>query len=645
MKSKYDVVVIGAGIASLTSAALLAKSGLSVGVFERNSSPGGSCGSFRLKGRTVDQGTSMLFGFGESGFNPHRFVFNLLEEPIEVIRHTFMYRLIYDGFPILFHRDLEAYFERLRVLFPDDIEQIKAFYGYINGLYTNVIAVDSSYMSPSEMNKTESLGTLFAHPLRLAKTLSLLNKSAGSIIRKFITSKDVIKYFNKLTSTYCYTTIDETPAILAITMFIENHVGGTYYALGSSMQLPGKLEKGGQKYGAEFFYDSPVTSILFSDGDAKKAHPIGITVQTKEGEQKVYGDHFIYGGVLKPLYTSLVDKKYLDPKKVEKILSLEMTFPSIVLYCIVDKEGLPEGTFPIEMFGDNPEVLDEKELTLYAYSLSDHSICNDDEHVVIVLGPSLRTWPHPEHKNDDLEAYNRQKEEEAQRLIQAVEEHYPHFSSHVREYTIATPTTIEKFTLKEKGAVVGIKNRIGQDLLHRQHAQGDWDCFYIVGEATVMGTGSPAVTISGISAANLILRKLKRKEFRYVEGMKNMVTVHEQLGPPSRYDNGRPIPSLNAIKEPSIIKLHDEATLCQWCLDPPCIKKCPASYPIARIMKKVEVGNIEGAKKELKASGGETLACVTCDSLCEQVCIASTLFERVVPIKDIHTSVFSFGEQ
>jgi len=111
MANDYDVIVIGSGIGSLTSAALLAKSGLSVAVFERNSTPGGSCGSFRLNGRTIDQGTSMLFGFGESGFNPHRFVFNVLEEPIEVIRHTYMYRLIYDGFPILFHRKLEDYFD------------------------------------------------------------------------------------------------------------------------------------------------------------------------------------------------------------------------------------------------------------------------------------------------------------------------------------------------------------------------------------------------------------------------------------------------------------------------------------------------------------------------------------------------------
>ncbi len=157
MREEYDVIVIGAGIASLTSAALLAKKGLSVCVLERNDYPGGSCGSFRLKGRTVDQGTAMIFGFGESGFNPHRFVFNELEEEIEVIHHEYLYRLIYDGFPILFHRDFEDYFNTLEKLFPNAINQIRAFYAYIDDLYTHVIAADTTYLSPSEMKNSDNL--------------------------------------------------------------------------------------------------------------------------------------------------------------------------------------------------------------------------------------------------------------------------------------------------------------------------------------------------------------------------------------------------------------------------------------------------------------------------------------------------------
>ncbi|NCB02107.1 MAG: NAD(P)/FAD-dependent oxidoreductase [Spirochaetia bacterium] len=639
MKKKYEVIVIGGGISSLTSAALLAKKGLSVALFERNDYPGGSCGAFRLKGRTVDQGTAMMFGFGESGFNPHRFVFNELEEDIEIIRHEYLYRLIYDGFPILFHKNFEDYFTRLQTLFPDAIDQIRAFYSYIDDLYTHVIAADSTYLSPSEMKMSDNLKTLLIHPLRLMKLLPLLKKSAGSVVRKFIKDEEVIKYFSKLTSTYCYTLLDETPAILAITMFIENHVGGSFYPLGGSLQVPLKLEKAGEKYGVDYYYRHLVTKILFENNK-----PIGVHIKTGNEEFDVFADNIIYGGVLKPLYTDMIDKKYIDPKRVEKVLALEMSYPSIALYCVVDKKGLPEGTLPIEMMGDEPDKLDEKEITTYAFSLSDPSICNEDEHIVTAIGPSLRSWPHPTEKMNQKEAYDKQKKEEIQRMLASMDAHYPHFSEHVKEVVLATPTTIENFTLKEKGAVVGPKQRIGQDLLNRHHAQGEWDSFYFVGESTVMGTGSPAVTISGISAANLILRKMKEKEFRYNEHTKERVKLYEHSGPSLRKEGNRVIPSLNAIKEDKLILMHDKATLCQWCISMPCVNACPAKYEIVHIMRKLESGNILGAKKALTLDGKTTLACKDCDSLCEKVCVAQEIHGKVVPIKQLNEMITAYGE-
>jgi len=82
--SRSDVIVIGAGISGLTCAALLAKSGLKVRLLEQHYQPGGSCGAFRRNGVTFDQGTAMLYGFGSTGSNPHRYIMSELEEEIEV---------------------------------------------------------------------------------------------------------------------------------------------------------------------------------------------------------------------------------------------------------------------------------------------------------------------------------------------------------------------------------------------------------------------------------------------------------------------------------------------------------------------------------------------------------------------------------
>lgn len=85
LSDRYDVIVVGAGLGGMAAAGLLAKRGLSVLMIDQQDKPGGSCTSFRRKDVVFDVGTAMIYGFGERGFKPFRFLLNELEEPIDVV--------------------------------------------------------------------------------------------------------------------------------------------------------------------------------------------------------------------------------------------------------------------------------------------------------------------------------------------------------------------------------------------------------------------------------------------------------------------------------------------------------------------------------------------------------------------------------
>ena len=57
-----EIVVVGAGIAGLTSAAILSKQGLSVTLIESHTQAGGCAGTFKRKNYTFDVGATQVAG-------------------------------------------------------------------------------------------------------------------------------------------------------------------------------------------------------------------------------------------------------------------------------------------------------------------------------------------------------------------------------------------------------------------------------------------------------------------------------------------------------------------------------------------------------------------------------------------------------
>jgi len=616
---KYDAIIIGAGISGLTCASLLAKRNLKVCVVDAQYKPGGACGIFKRADTVFEQGSAMIYGFNDKGYCPHTYVFNELEEPINIIKHDKLYAVNFGEHRIIFHEDIDMFIEELAKVFPKEKSNFKRFYSDLSNRYMKVIAENPAFISPDAMKKEYGLKSLLKHPIDYIRFLGYMNKNTESMLKKYFKDPEVFNLFDKLTSTYCYTNVEETPAILSSIMFVDNHFGGSYYPAGSTLNLIGKLEKVIEENNGDMIYNKEVEKIIVEDNRA-----LGIVL---DDETVIKGEYIVNSGNVWNLYNKLL-KENRSEETLQWVNSLEPSYPSVVLFALVKEDSIPKGTLPIEMLIGDKTKLDESEITVYILSIDDKTLCREGYHSVMAIGPTFKKWPKGFKNNYNSEEYQKEKEIETERVLNILEKRFPGFKENLCHVELSTPTTLNRYALKEGGAAAGPKQKLGQHMLKRLKAKSDIDRLFNCGESTVMGTGTPAVTVSGISAANLILRELKIEEYEYRHGMKNYVN---RVNIPYKTED---IKISNNEKEDYLAKL---ALKCQFCEKPVCEKACKNNMPIRDINRRVAVGNFYGAKKLLGLYKDNP--CKNCESKnCEKACIRKE-FDKYVSINEINSNL------
>ena len=619
LRHRYDVVVVGSGIGGLTAAALLACRKLSVLVVEQHYLPGGACTILRRDGVTFDAAVGMMFGFGDSGFSPHRFVMNSIGEEIDVIEHPNLYRMTIGGRHLTFWRDFERFFEELVAMFPRARDELRALYDHLWDIHDNVLPRDGIVVPPTEAPLPSPDDPDPSAGLDVERLLELLTANTAQVVERFVTDPEVLAFFNMLTCTYAYTTAEETPAILSAAMFVDNHEGGVFYPSGGTQMLSNKLEASIERHGGRVVCGHLVEEILVEDGAARGVRLSDGTV--------IEADRVVSNATVWNLYRHLLPRHAVDTARSEWAERLVPTYGSVVLYLWVDAEAIPEETPPILFLIEDMTEITGNDITIFLSSVGDPSLCPPGTHVLTVVQPSTLRWPRPTDPDYRSEDYERLKREEAEKLLDQVATELPDIRRHLRRMVVGTPSTIERFLLKEHGAVGGPKQMMGQELTNRLHARSEISGLYHCGDSTVMGVGISATTISGVGAANMVLRELGRPE--YVPHPFDHQQVH--LVEPSTWT---PVPDPEVPLDPAVAaRLARE---CQLCEDAPCVAACPASIDIPGFLRRIEAGNLVGAATVIRDTNPLSELCgVVCPSerLCEAVCTRGRDATDAAPVR------------
>ncbi len=503
MSVNYDVIIIGAGIGGLTTAALLQESGLKTLTIEQHSKPGGSCSNFKKKGYTFDAGASLFYGFGDKEhggtLNLHSRLFDRLgisfktiHDPIQINYH------LPNNFNVCTHYDQKKFLDELIKRFPDEATGIRQFYSELDEVYS----VIGSFPAGSLENLSHLLWIGQRYPSKVFKLIVQTFKNMGETARKYIKNEELLKFIDIEAYAWAVRDAESTPFVNAGICLADRHHGGIHYPIGGSGTIGEKLVEGIRKFGGDVVFGVSVEKIL-SEGKT-------VTGVKLQNGKEIFAKSVVSNATVWDTFQRLLPNSNFD----SQAYSFDRAPSWFQLYLGVESDAIPEGFNVHHIIVDDWNTYKTEGGTVYfsCPSVLDRTIVPEGKHMLHLFTTSNASdWKKPNPKDPK---YLAQKEALANKLIKKIERILPGVSEKIDFKLSASPLTHERYLNRVQGTY-GPLFRKGQYVLEKPQNRTPYKNLFHVGDSCFPGQGVIAVTYSGISCADIVL-KIFNKRFRYL---------------------------------------------------------------------------------------------------------------------------------
>jgi phytoene desaturase len=488
-----SVLVIGAGIGGIATAARLAQQGFQVTVLEKCDQAGGRCGRLVREGHSFDTG-STLFLMPEIYTRTFTDLGERIEDYLDLRRVDPTYHIHFkDGTTLALTSDLIAMQAQLEAI------ESGSFGGFLRYLNEGCFHYKQSLPNVVERNFRSLLEYINPKNLLLFLRLKVLLKHYDHIGKYFRDPR--LKIAFTFQDMYMGLSPYEAPAIFSLMQYSE-FADGVWFPMGGMYRVIEALTEIAEKWGVTFLYDSQVAQI-----DVNGRMATGVTL---DGGRKIQADIVVANADLPYVYQELLP----DDSAAARLKRKRYGCSTLMFYWGVDKRYPQLGPHNLFFAEDIRQSFDpifeehgipeDPSFYVYAPTRVDPSLAPDGQDTLVVAIPV--GCVNDSDPQDWTPTLKRMRQVVLQRLNEIG---ITDLGDHIKFEVSCTPHDWHRRLNLVKGSTHGLSHNLMQlGYFRPQNRHNRYRNLYFVGASTHPGTGLPTVLVSARLVTERILQEV-----------------------------------------------------------------------------------------------------------------------------------------